>query len=54
MIVQKFGGTSLGTADRLLNVANIVESSWAKGSTKLIVVLSAMSSYKKSEGTTSR
>ncbi len=51
-IVQKFGGTSLGNAERLLNVASIVKNTLA--SNRLIVVVSAMSSYTKSEGTTSR
>ena len=52
LIVQKFGGTSLGTGERLQNVARIVQS----GATdhQPIVVVSAMSSYTKAEGTTSR
>lgn len=38
MVIQKFGGTSVGSAERIKNVANLV----ADGETK-IVVLSAMS-----------
>ena len=52
LIVQKFGGTSLGTADRLQSVADIVQNTAEHHS--VIVVVSAMSGYKKSEGTTSR
>jgi len=52
LVVQKFGGTSVGTAERMLNVANIVANTLKERPT--IVVLSAMSSQKKSEGTTSR
>ncbi|KAI9202729.1 Aspartate/glutamate/uridylate kinase [Polychytrium aggregatum] len=52
LVVQKFGGTSVGTAERMLNVANIVKSTLEKS--RVVVVLSAMSSLKKSEGTTSR
>ncbi|KAJ3327343.1 Aspartokinase [Blyttiomyces sp. JEL0837] len=50
-VVQKFGGTSVGTADRMNTVANIVVNSLK--TEKVIVVLSAMSSYIKAEGTTS-
>lgn len=52
MIVQKYGGTSVGNAERLTNVANIVENSYNEE--LVLVVVSAMSSYVKSEGTTSR
>lgn len=52
LIVQKFGGTSLGTAERLQCVADIVQETARQHS--VIVVVSALSSYKKSEGTTSR
>ena len=52
LIVQKFGGTSLGTAERLQNVARIVKSSSTENDP--VVVVSAMSSYTKAEGTTSR
>lgn len=52
LVVQKFGGTSVGTAERMLNVANIVKNTLKEKPT--VVVLSAMSSQKKSEGTTSR
>jgi len=51
-VVQKFGGTSLGKADRMRAVAEIVRASLAND--RVIVALSAMSSYVKSEGTTSR
>ncbi|KAI8846838.1 Aspartate/glutamate/uridylate kinase [Chytridium lagenaria] len=50
-VVQKFGGTSVGTAERMKNVASIVKTSLVDS--KPIVVLSAMSSYVKAEGTTS-
>ncbi|KAJ3218141.1 Aspartokinase [Dinochytrium kinnereticum] len=50
-VVQKFGGTSVGTAERMKHVADIVKSSLADS--RPIVVLSAMSSYVKAEGTTS-
>ncbi|TPX42940.1 aspartate kinase [Synchytrium endobioticum] len=52
LVVQKYGGTSIGTAERLLNVAEIVKSSLT--TSRVIVVLSAMSSLKKTEGTTAR
>lgn len=50
---MKFGGTSVGSASRMKNVANIVLQSIKLGS-RPIVVLSAMSSTNKSIGTTSR
>ncbi|KAJ3117273.1 Aspartokinase [Phlyctochytrium bullatum] len=50
-IVKKFGGTSVGTAERMKHVASIVKTSLQES--KVIVVLSAMSSYIKAEGTTS-
>jgi len=46
LVVQKFGGTSVGTAERMLNVAKIVANTLKERPT--IVVLSAMSSQKKS------
>ncbi|KAJ3171787.1 Aspartokinase [Geranomyces variabilis] len=52
IIVQKYGGTSVGSAERMTDVANIVRSTLS--SNRVIVVLSAMSSTKKTEGTTSR
>jgi len=52
IIVQKYGGTSIGKADRMFSVAEIVRESMKKN--HIIVVLSAMSSYIKAEGTTSR
>ena len=51
-VVQKFGGTSLGNAERLLNVARIIKQS--QQDARPVVVVSAMSSYTKAEGTTSR
>ena len=41
LIVMKFGGTSVGSIDKINNVANIVED--PLNEKKLIVVLSAMS-----------
>ncbi|MBF0276498.1 MAG: aspartate kinase [SAR324 cluster bacterium] len=52
LIVQKFGGTSLGTPERLLGVSEIIQNSAKQHS--VVSVVSAMSSVKKSEGTTSR
>ena len=52
LIVQKFGGTSLGTAERLRGVADIIQETVQHHA--VIVVVSALSSYRKSEGTTSR
>jgi aspartate kinase len=52
IVVQKYGGTSLGKADRMQGVAEIVKESIKKD--RIILALSAMSSYVKSEGTTSR
>eukprot|EP00833_Pecoramyces_ruminatium_P003940 jgi/Orpsp1_1/1177972/evm.model.c7180000063588.1 len=51
-LVQKYGGTSVGTAKAMLNVADIIKKSLK--SSKVVAVLSAMSSHKKSEGTTSK
>ncbi|ORZ38863.1 Aspartate/glutamate/uridylate kinase [Catenaria anguillulae PL171] len=48
---MKFGGTSLGTADRLASVASIVKTQQL--SYRPILVCSAMSSVKKASGTTS-
>ncbi len=53
LLVQKFGGTSIGTAERLINVAEIVKSTLAEGN-QVAIVLSAMSSKVKTEGTTSQ
>lgn len=52
VIIQKFGGTSLGTAERLACVAQIIIAAAAE--TKLVVVVSAMSGVMKAAGTTSR
>ena len=51
-LVQKFGGTSIGKADRMLKVVEIVKNTLQTH--RPIIVLSAMSSYIKTEGTTSR
>lgn len=52
ILVKKFGGTSIGNADRLRNVASIVSKS--SQTNRVIVVLSAMSGQTKRQGTTSR
>ncbi len=52
-VVQKYGGTSVGLADRMLNVANIIKSTKEKDQ-HVVAVLSAMSGRTKNEGTTSR
>ena len=41
LVVMKFGGTSVGSIDKINNVANIVEKQL--NDKKLIIVLSAMS-----------
>ena len=51
-VVQKFGGTSLGKADRMRSVAEIVKNTLEND--RVVLALSAMSSYIKAEGTTSR
>ena len=51
-LVQKFGGTSIGTAERMLNAYKIVKE--YHQDYRLMIVLSATSSHQKSEGTTSR
>ncbi len=51
-VVQKFGGTSLGKPERMQSVAEIVKKSLEND--RVIVALSAMSSYVKAEGTTSK
>ena len=52
LLVQKYGGTSLGNGVRLRNVAEIIKKSQVHH--QVIVVVSALSSYTKDEGTTSR
>lgn len=52
LIVQKFGGTSLGTPEKLEKVLTIV-SKWL-ATNRVACVVSALSSHTKSEGTTSR
>ncbi len=51
-IVQKYGGTSIGRPERMINVAKIVQKTIAQEK-RVIVVLSAMSGGVKIEGTTS-
>lgn len=53
VIVQKFGGTSLGTSERMLKVANIVKK-FNNENNAAVAVVSALSSETKAEGTTSR
>ena len=50
IIVQKFGGTSVGSGDRLRMVADIIENSRKRS--PIIAVVSAMSPTRKAEGTT--
>jgi len=50
-VVQKFGGTSVGTAERIANVAQIISES--ANQFKPVVVVSATSGTTKVEGTTS-
>jgi aspartate kinase len=52
--VHKFGGTSVGTAARLNNVADIIACELKMGLSRPCIVSSAMSSIEKSEGTTTR
>ncbi|MDH5560659.1 MAG: aspartate kinase [Deltaproteobacteria bacterium] len=52
-IIQKFGGTSIGNAERMLNVVGIVAQTIKKG-THPIIVLSATSGSNKNEGTTNK
>lgn len=51
IIVQKYGGTSVGNAERLQNVAGIIERTLKNH--QVIAVVSAMSGTVKAEGTTS-
>jgi aspartate kinase len=51
VIVQKFGGTSVGNAERLQSVAAIVEET--RSERDVVAVVSAMSGTSKAEGTTS-
>ena len=52
MIIMKFGGTSVGRADRLERIIQIIKNTSAQERT--IAVVSAMSGKTKAEGTTSR
>ena len=51
IIVQKFGGTSLGGGERLRNVADIIART--RNSHEVVAVVSALSRTEKSKGTTS-
>jgi len=42
MLVMKFGGTSVGSAERMQGVMHLVKEAWSKDK-KVVVVLSAMS-----------
>ena len=53
VVVQKFGGTSIGKANRLNNVARIVQTTLEQDYYS-IVILSAMSGGGKKDGTTSK
>lgn len=53
-VVQKYGGTSLGTAERLEKVTNIIKQFHKPGQETVVAVVSALSSDTKAEGTTSR
>ncbi len=50
-IVQKFGGTSLGSGERLHGVADIIQRTMATH--RVVAVVSAMSGSEKAGGTTS-
>ena len=50
LIVQKFGGTSLGTGERMRIVADVIQRTLKKK--RVIAVVSAMSGTVKAEGTT--
>ncbi len=52
MVVQKYGGTSLGSSERIIKVAQIIADTYKEET--VLAVVSAMSSYVKSEGTTSQ
>ena len=51
VIVQKFGGTSIGTGERMAHVAGIIADTLTRH--QVVAVVSAMSSEIKAEGTTS-
>lgn len=50
IVVQKFGGTSVGTGERLKAVAGIIQSTLSRA--PVVAVVSAMSGTTKAEGTT--
>ena len=50
-VVLKYGGTSIGTGERLIHVAKVISD--ISHQQKPIVVVSAMSGTLKSQGTTS-
>jgi aspartate kinase len=51
-VVQKFGGTSLGTAEKMEQVINIIK--YEHKTAQVVAVVSAMSSHTKEHGTTTR
>ena len=51
LLVQKYGGTSIGTGERLREVSGIIQATLKDH--RVIVVVSALSSSTKTEGTTS-
>ena len=51
LVVQKYGGTSIGTGERLREVSGIIQASLKDH--RVIVVVSALSNSTKTEGTTS-
>jgi len=53
LLVQKYGGTSVGTASRLLDVSKLVGRHLEEGN-DVYVILSAMSPDNKKQGTTSK
>jgi aspartate kinase len=52
LIVQKFGGTSVGSGERMRQVADIIQRTRAKRGKGVIAVVSAMSGTVKADGTT--
>lgn len=52
--VLKFGGTSVGTAERLAKVTEIIKDSYQEAQSPIAACVSAMSGTTKKDGTTSR
>ena len=55
IIVKKFGGTSVGSGERMLQVADIIKADVGakKGKDNVVAIISAVSPAKKANGTTS-